>query len=114
MVEQLINRIFEARNAAHTAHWKTNSYAAHKALGSYYDGVIDALDDYVEAHQGTFGIVGKIDGDVPNITKVIRDEIVWLNENREKIAKNVPALENLLDALTDLHMKTLYKLENLR
>lgn len=114
MVEQLIDRLFAARNAAHAAHWKTKSYAAHKALGHYYEGVIEALDDYVEAHQGTFGIVGKIEGDTDNITRVIRDEIVWLNENRSKIAKDIPALENLLDSLTDLHMKTLYKLENLR
>lgn len=114
MVEELINRLFAARDAAHAAHWKTKSYAQHKALGKYYDEVIEALDDYVEAHQGTFGIVGELDADVPNIIKTVRDEILWMNENREKIAKGVPALENLLDSLTDLHMKTLYKLENLR
>ena len=38
----------------------------------------------------------------------------WLVENRAEIAKDVPALENLIDDLTALHMKTLYKLENLR
>lgn len=114
MVEELINRVFAARDAAHAAHWKTKSYAQHQALGEYYDEVIEALDDYVEAHQGTFGIVGELDADVPNIIKTVRDEILWMNENREKIAKGVPALENLLDSLTDLHMKTLYKLENLR
>ena len=86
----------------------------HKALGGYYEGLIELLDKYVEAHQGTFGVVGELPDEVENIIKLIRDETVWLNENRAKIAKNVPALENILDELTALHMKTLYKLENLR
>ena len=114
MVEQLIAHAFKTRNAAHAQHWKTNSYAMHKALGAYYEGLIELLDKYVEAHQGTFGIIGELPGEVENIIKLIRDETVWLNENRAKIAKNVSALENILDELTALHMKTLYKLENLR
>jgi hypothetical protein len=45
MIEDLIERLFHARNAAHIAHWKTKSYAEHKALGHYYEDVIDQLDD---------------------------------------------------------------------
>ena len=41
MVEELINRMFKARNAAHIRHWKTDSYSEHKALGHYYDDLID-------------------------------------------------------------------------
>jgi hypothetical protein len=114
MVEDLIKRLFVARNAAHIAHWKTNSYAQHQALGEYYDDVIERLDSFVEAYQGTFGIVGEVAGEKKDFAKLINDEIIWLNENRESIARNVPALENIVDELTALHMKTLYKLENLR
>lgn len=114
MVEKLILKMFDSRNASHIAHWKTNSYAQHKALNKYYDELIEILDKYVEAHQGTFGIIGDIEGESDNIIKNVRDNVIWLNENREKIAKNVPALENILDELTGLHMSTLYKLENLR
>ena len=49
-----------------------------------------------------------------NISKIIHDDIIWLNENRSKVAKGVPAIENIVDELTGVHMKTLYKLENLR
>jgi hypothetical protein len=49
-----------------------------------------------------------------SIAKLIHDDIIWLNENRSKVAKGVPALENIVDELTGMHMKTLYKLENLR
>jgi hypothetical protein len=112
MIKDLIERMFDARNAAHLEHWKTNSYAQHKALGGYYEDVIETLDSLVEAYQGAFGLVGVSETD--NIIKMINDELLWLNENREAIAKGVPALENILDDLTALHMTTLYKLENLR
>lgn len=114
MIEQLIEKMFRARNAAHIQHWKTKSYAQHQALGDYYESVIEQIDGLVEAYQGTFGIVGDVEGQEKDVAKMIHDDIIWLNENREKLARNVPALENILDELTGLHMKTLYKLENLR
>jgi hypothetical protein len=76
--------------------------------------VVDLLDDYIEAYQGTFGIIGDIAGEEKDAAKMIHDDIIWLNENRSRLAKGVPALENILDEITALHMKTLYKLENLR
>ena len=113
-VETLIERVFAARNAAHIAHWKTKSYGHHVALGEFYEGVTEALDSFVEATQGTFGVVGDVKGEKTDIAKCIRDEIVWINEHREKICREVPALENLLDNLTAIHMSTLNKLENMR
>jgi hypothetical protein len=114
MIEDLIERLFHARNAAHIAHWKTKSYAEHKALGHYYEDVIEQLDDLIEAYQGTFGIIDGLDDQEKSISKMINDDIIWLNENRSKVAKGVSAIENIIDELTATHMKTLYKLENLR
>lgn len=114
MVEEFITRMFELRNATQLAHWKTKSYSAHQALGAFYDEAVDSLDKYIEAHQGALGLIGEVPGEVENASKSIHDNIIWLTKNREKIAQNVPALENLLDELTSLHMATLYKLENLR
>jgi hypothetical protein len=34
------------------------------------------------------------------LQKSIHDDIIWLNENRSKVAKGVPALENIVDELT--------------
>ena len=114
MIEDLIERLFHARNAAHIAHWKTKSYAEHKALGHYYEDVIGKLDDLIEAYQGTFGIIGNVSDQEKNVSKMIHDDIIWLNENRGKVAQGVSAIENIVDELTGIHMKTLYKLENLR
>jgi hypothetical protein len=114
MIEQLITQSFKARNAAHARHWKTDSFAQHAALGDFYDEIIGSLDKYVEAHQGLFGIVGKLQADVPDITSTLRDDLVWLNENRNEVSHGVPALENIFDELTGIYLKTIYKLEHLR
>ena len=45
MIEELIAKVFEARNAAHLEHWRTKSYAEHQALGDFYDGIIDIVDN---------------------------------------------------------------------
>jgi NTP pyrophosphatase (non-canonical NTP hydrolase) len=114
MIEELIQKVFMLRNQAHLAHWHTKSYSEHKALGHFYEEVIDGLDKFIEAYQGAYGLIGKIEGDADNIKEEIGNQFLWLNENRNKIAKDVPALENILDDLAALHLKTVYKLENLR
>lgn len=114
MLDKLIERVFKDRNAAHANHWTTKSFAEHEALGDFYEDVISAVDRYVEAHQGTFGQMEKAPGQLPDIAGHLRNELLWLTENRSKIAKDIPSLENLLDELTGVYMKTLYKLENLR
>ena len=46
MIEQLISRVFYARNVAHFEHWRAKgegSYAKHKALGHFYDDIVDCL-----------------------------------------------------------------------
>lgn len=57
MIDELISRVFASRNATHIEHWRTKSYAAHIALGEFYDGVIDNIDGIVEAYQGAFDLV---------------------------------------------------------
>jgi len=114
MIEELVKRIFKARNEAHVRHWMTSSYAEHKTLGKYYEDVIGVLDELIETYQGTFGIIETLPDQTESMIKALNEEMLWLNENREKIANNIPALENIVDELTGLHAKTLYKLENLR
>lgn len=117
MIEQLIERVFATRNAAHLAHWKATgpgSYARHMALGDFYDGAIDVLDRLVEASQGFFGIIGDV-YDVPtqqyaDILGRLTVDLSWINTNRDGICKNVPALENILDELMGLYASTIYKL----
>lgn len=119
MIEELVSRIFATRNAAHIAHWAATgegSFARHQALGDLYDGLIDKLDNIVEIHQGAFGLIGSVeprnvDGD---IVDHIGAEANWIVKNREEIAGGLPPIENTLDDLVELYLKTFYKLRNLR
>lgn len=102
------------------AHWSTKSYAEHVALNEFYDDVLGPLDELVEAYQAAFGLIGK---DIPEdeedeekdtpILDRLKDNIKWINKNRSKICRNVSALENIIDELSGVYLKAIYKLENL-
>jgi hypothetical protein len=117
MIEQLISRVFYARNLAHYEHWRTKSYAQHKALGKFYEGVIEALDALVEAHQGLNGLIGSIPS--PTDTKgdslnILKADAEWIEANHEEISGGNRAVANLIDNVTGIYLSTIYKLENLR
>jgi hypothetical protein len=117
LIEQLISRVFYTRNVAHWIHWRTKSYSEHKALGSFYEDVLEALDDLVEAYQGAYELVGNIpapDPNVPEILEHLENEAKWIEENHEKICKGNRAVANLIDALSSVYLSTIYKLRNLK
>ena len=119
MIEELIGRVFTARNVAHIAHWKATgvgSYARHEALGAFIEGVIEKLDGLVEAYMGYFSDVGEPKNTAPKATDIIpllTVDAAWITKNRSDIAKGVPALENIVDEIVALYLTTLYKLKRL-
>jgi hypothetical protein len=117
MIEQLISRVFYARNLAHYDHWRTKSYAQHKALGKFYDGVIEALDALVEAYQGLNGLIGSIPSPTDtkgDSLKILKADAEWIEANHEEISGGNRAVGNLIDNVTGIYLTTIYKLENLR
>ena len=120
MIEQLISRVFYARNVAHFEHWRatgTGSYAKHKALGHFYDNVIDALDDVVEAYQGAFELIGSIPSPTDmtaDALKLLEADAAWIEKNHEDICKGNKAVANLIDSLTGVYLSAIYKLRNLK
>ena len=119
MIEELVARVFYARNVAHYEHWKANgvgAYARHIALGEFYDGVIDAIDTLVEAYQGAFELIGGIP--IPKtkneeILMLLVEDADWIEKNHEKICKGNRAVANLLDSVTGVYLSAIYKLRNL-
>jgi hypothetical protein len=98
-------------------HWKTKSYSQHKALGSFYEKLMDNLDRLVEACQGSKGIIGHVNlackDESIDIIKCLTDDANWISRNRAKLGHGVPAIENILDEIVALYLTTLYKLKNL-
>ena len=117
MIEELIVRVFASRNATHLEHWRTKSFAQHKALGHFYDDVIDDLDKLVEAHQGVIELVDVAElpkqPKAANIISHLEEDVVWINKNRKAITSGLPALDNILQELEHTYMVTLYKLKHL-
>jgi hypothetical protein len=44
--------LFHSRQQAHFWHLQTKSYAEHKALNEYYDGILDLTDQLLEVYLG--------------------------------------------------------------
>lgn len=120
MIEQLISQVFYARNVAHFEHWRAKgegSFAKHMALGSFYEEVIEAIDDLVEAYQGAFDLIGEIpvpEVESGDVLKLLEGSADWIEKNHEEVCKGNRAVANLIDSLTGVYLSTIYKLRNLK
>jgi hypothetical protein len=116
MLNELVSRVFASRNAAHLQHWASKSYAEHQALGEFYDEVIERLDTLVEAHQGRFGLMGKVEPTTVkgSIVEVLRSDVEWVEEHHTDVCMKVSSIANLIDGVTEVYLTTIYKLENLK
>lgn len=116
-IEELINRVFSVRDAAHLEHWVTKSYARHEALGEFYEEVVGRLDTLVEAYQGFFGVIGTVglqQISFQDFDTMLADEAKAICEARAEIARGNAAIENLVDNVCEIYFKTFYKLANLK
>lgn len=111
--QQFIALLFLSRNMAHEAHLNTDKYSEHKALGAFYDGVIDLADKFAEAWMGRNG---KRVGSLPElkhptgeIDKILKVHLEVIEETRE-FAGEDSALQNIIDEIVELYLSTLYKL----
>lgn len=117
MIEELVSRAFYSRDLTHWEHWRTKSYSQHQALGAFYDDIISAIDTFVEAYQGRFDLIGPLpvcEEYAGDITKHLKSDCEWIEQNRSDLAQDVSALENLLDGVCEVYLRTIYKLERLK
>lgn len=56
-VGKFLGTLMESRTQAHVFHLQTTSFAQHKALQGYYEGIIPLIDAYAEACQGKYGTI---------------------------------------------------------
>ena len=55
-----VGALLNSREQAHAFHLMTNSFAQHKALQSYYEGIVPLLDTWAEAYMGKYGRLKRI------------------------------------------------------
>jgi hypothetical protein len=114
---ELVMRAFTTRNLLHFAHLTTKSFAAHKALGELYEGIVEKVDDIAEVYQGQHGILKGLSqpySGLPDcICEHVKAEAEWMCNNKAAIASGSQPVINMLDDLESMYLKTIYQLENL-
>ena len=116
-----IDTLLQSQIQSKIYHWQVleeGSYAAHIALGDYYDSIGDLADGLVESFQGRYGIVRgfkpfsafKEDNNPVPYFEALRK---YVEVNRYNFTQDT-YIQNQIDEVTALIETTLYKLKNLR
>jgi len=110
-----VGMLFLARDVTHSVHLNTRSYAKHKALGGFYDKVVDLADSFAEAYQGRHGLIGPITlmsaKKTSNVVEFLQDQLAEIEANRYKFCdEDDSAIQNIIDEIVSLYLSTLYKL----
>lgn len=119
MIGELIYRLFHARTNAHILHLQTRSFAAHKALGDFYDGIVDLADSIAEGYQGEHGLIDftsksgyRAESDAIKLIVSLKE---WVEENRyEAVEAEDTCIHNVIDEVVMLCSSTIYKLRFLK
>jgi len=112
---EFVGTLFLARDVAHSVHLNTRSYAKHVALNIFYDRIIGAADDFAEAYQGRYGLIGPIPlhsaKKTSNIIEFLESSLGEIEASRYEVCeKTDTALQQLIDNIVEVYLRTLYKL----
>ena len=112
---EFLGALFLARDVAHSVHLNTRSYAKHIALNIFYDRIIGAADDFAEAYQGRYGLIGPIPlhsaKKTANIIEFLEGSLKEIEDTRYEVCdKTDTALQQLIDNIVEVYLRTLYKL----
>ena len=110
-----IGTLMQSRNQAHIYHLQTSSFAQHKALQGYYEGIVELIDGLVESFQGRYGILRgyKMAGTI----KEDENALIYfegLAKFVETIRTQIPQdsyIQNQVDEVVDLIESTKYMLK---
>jgi hypothetical protein len=103
--------LFHSRDCMHLTHLQTTSYAEHKALNKYYDGILDLTDSLIETY---FGASGKrVSIKIPqseyiNAQAHLKQLYSYIESNRNIFEES--HIQNIIDEICALINKTQYLL----
>ena len=113
----LILKLFEARQIAHLAHFATKSFSKHEALDVFYTQLLPLIDKLVEVYQGEFGLIelasispAQLSQEMAPYLRQLAKQLKSANQN---LSGSYSYYANIIDEITALVYRTVYKLENL-
>jgi hypothetical protein len=116
---ELVMDLLHSATVTHIMHWQTESYAAHKALGKYYETIPGLLDDVLEAYQGKNNVILRnFPPAMSNYEEMQPLEYMeYLNQELTEgrsLFGDDPEILNLVDAIAGLIDSTIYKLRRFK
>ena len=108
--------LFLARDVTHSVHLNTRSFSKHMALNIFYDRIIDAADDFAESYQGRHGLIGAITlqsaKKTTNVIDFLEESLKQIEDARyEVVDRTDMSLQQLIDNIIEIYLRTLYKLK---
>lgn len=111
-----VSVLFHSGTNAHFMHLQTKSYSEHKALGRYYESVIDLADRWAEAYQGCYQVIDSYPSDfhIGKRPLIYIEKIKDFVDGIRKVLPDDSQLQNIIDELCELIDTTIYRLRELK
>lgn len=125
-MENLIAHLFLARELAHREHLRVTgvgSDARHRALGDFYDAIVETGDSIAEAYYAYAYCYGLPPlGEIPmlvnategSILDVLKAHVLWIKANRYAIVpQDETPIQNLIDTAVETYYHAIFRLSRL-
>jgi DNA-binding ferritin-like protein len=105
--------LLHASTNTHLLHWRSKSYAEHQALGAFYTGLPELVDQVAEAMMGKFDMTPTFPSDYYAPAATAKEELEDLKEYVMDVRTRLPQdseIQNLIDEIAQSIDQTLYLL----
>jgi hypothetical protein len=113
---EMVCQLLHSQTQVHIFHLGTKSYAEHKALQGYYEGVDALTDGLVESYQGKYGLLTNYKSyknqsykNKNQVLKYFTGLLSMIEEKRESVEDSY--IQNQIDTVQELIYSTMYKLK---
>ena len=111
-IPTFIGTLFQFRDRIHLAHLATGSYAAHVALGSLYEGLLDQIDTLTETAQSEGLLKITIPQSDPSNENVAQELLDFVRTNRHVFPYSYQS--QIIDNIEEIASRCCYKIRFLK
>jgi hypothetical protein len=114
MANRYVGLLMNSRTQAHAFHLTTSSFAEHKALQAYYEGIVPLVDAWAEAYMGKYGRLKRVSLNKRFVKDPAKAKLYFKSLLMRVRAIRLPRgdtyLKNIQDEIVALIRSTLYML----
>jgi len=117
--KDMVSILLHSQTQVHIFHLQTKSYAEHKALQKYYEGIDTLVDGLIESYQGKYDVITQYNS-VKNEDYKSNEQVIkyfkaldsMIEKNRKEVKESF--IQNQIDTVQELINSTVYKLRFLK